>query len=185
LSLVRFDDNDYSVPVSYAHHEILIKGYVERVVLCHKDRVVAEHMRSWGKEGIFFDYRHYLPLLERKPGSVDHARPLMDLNLPECFDTLRRRLRGEEEKEGEGLREFIRVLRLLEDYPMARLREAVEKALLIHAHSRDAVLQYLVPHFSWRNTAFLLDGCKHLRLIKIAKPDLSAYRNLLAQGGAR
>jgi len=183
LFLVRFDDNDYSVPVSYAHHDILVKGYVERVVLCHRDRVVAEHRRSWGKEGIFFDYHHYLPLLERKPGSLDHARPLVDLNLPECFDTLRRRLQGEEEREGEGLREFIRVLRLLEDYPMARLREAVEKALLIHAHSRDAVLQYLVPHFSWRNTTFLLDGCKHLRLIKVSKPDLSAYRNLLSQGG--
>jgi transposase len=185
LSLVRFDDNDYSVPVCYAHHEILVKGYVDRVVLCHRDRVVAEHSRSWGKEGIFFDYRHYLPLLERKPGSVDHARPLMDLNLPDCFDTLRRRLEGEEERQGEGLREFIRVLRLLEDYPMARLREAVEKALLIHAHSRDAVLQFLVPRFSWQNTTFLLDGCKHLRLVKVGKPDLSAYQNLLSQGGAR
>jgi hypothetical protein len=98
LSLVRFDDNDYSVPVSYAHHEILVKGYVDRVVLCHKDTAVAEHVRSWGKEGVFFDYRHYLGLLERKPGSLDHARPLMDLHLPECFDTLRRRLEGEEEK---------------------------------------------------------------------------------------
>lgn len=185
LSLVRFDDNDYSVPVSYAHHEILAKGYVDRVILCHRDAAVAEHTRSWGKEGVFFDYRHYLPLLERKPGSLDHARPLMDLNLPECFDTLRRRLREEEQRQGEGLREFIRVLRLLEDYPMARLREAVEKALLIHAHSRDAVLQYLIPRFSWRNTAFLLDGCKHLRLIKVSKPDLSAYRNLLSKGGAR
>jgi hypothetical protein len=185
LSLVRFDDNDYSVPVSYAHHEILIKGYVERVMLCHKDRVVAEHPRYWGKEGIFFDYRHYLPLLERKPGSMDHARPLMDMNLPECFDTLRRRLQGEEEKQGEGLREFIRILRLLEDYPMARLREAVQKALLIHAHSRDAVLQYLVPQFSWRDTTFLLDGCKHLRLIKVSKPDLSVYRDLLPQGGVQ
>jgi transposase len=185
LSLVRFDDNDYSVPVSYAHHEILVKGYVERVVLCHRERVVAEHSRSWGKEGVFFDYLHYLPLLERKPGSLDYARPLMDLNLPECFDLLRRRLQGEEEKEGEGLREFIRVLRLLEDYSMTKLREAVEKALLIHAHSRDAVLQFLVPRFSWRNTTFLLDGCKHLRLVKAAKPDLSAYRNLLSQGGAR
>ena len=185
LSLVRFDDNDYSVPVSYAHHEILVKGYVDRVVLCHQDRVVAEHRRSWGKEGIFFDCRHYLPLLERKPGSLDHARPLMDLNLPECFDTLRRRLQGEEKKQGEGLREFIRVLRLLEDYSMARLREAVGKALLIHAHSRDAVLQFLVPRFSWRNTTFLLDGHKHLHLIKVSKPDLSAYGNLLSQGGAR
>jgi len=67
LSLVRFDDNDYSVPVDYAYHEILAKGYVHRVVLCHKDTMVAEHVRSWGKEGVFFDYRHYLGLLERKP----------------------------------------------------------------------------------------------------------------------
>ena len=32
LSLVRFDRNDYSVPVACAHHEILVKGYVDRVV---------------------------------------------------------------------------------------------------------------------------------------------------------
>jgi len=185
LSLVRFDDNDYSVPVSYAHHEILIKGYVERVVLCHQDKVVAEHRRSWGKEGTFFDYRHYLPLLERKPGSLDYARPLAGLDLPECFDTLRRRLQGEEEKEGAGIREFIRVLRLLEDYPLVRLRGAVEKALQIQAHSRDAVLQFLVPRFSWRNTTFLLDGRKHLRLVKVGKPDISAYGNLRSQGGER
>jgi len=68
---------------------------------------------------------------------------------------------------------------------MVRLREAVEKALQIHAHSRDAVLQFLVPRFSWQNTIFLLDGCKHLRLVKVGKPDLSAYRNLLSPGGAR
>jgi hypothetical protein len=61
LSLVRFDDNDYSVPVAYAHHEILVKGYVDRVVLCHREKVVAEHRRSWGKEGVFFDYLHYPP----------------------------------------------------------------------------------------------------------------------------
>jgi transposase len=185
LSLVRFDDNDYSVPVAYAHHEILVKGYVDRVVLYHKEKVVAEHRRSWGKEGVFFDYLHYLPLVERKPGSLDHARPLVDLNLPECFDTLRRRLQAEEENEGEGLREFIRVVRLLEDYPMAKLREAVEKALLIHAHSRDALLQFLVPRFSWRTTTFLLDGRKQLRLVKVGKPDISVYRNLLSTGGAR
>jgi hypothetical protein len=185
LSLVRFDDNDYSVPVSYAHHEILVKGYVDRVVLCHREQRVAEHPRSWGKEGIFFDYRHYLPLLERKPGSLDYGRPLVGLDLPECFDTLRRRLQGQEEKAGEGIREFIRVLRLLEDYPMAQLRIAVEKALLIHAHSRDAVLQFLSPCFSWRNTTFLLDGRKHLRLVKAAQLDLSAYGSLLSKGGAR
>ncbi len=185
LSLVRFDDNDYSVPVCYAHHEILIKGYVERVGLCHRDKVVAEHRRSWAKQGVFFDYRHYLPLLERKPGALDHARPLAELNLPECFDTLRRRLLTEEKTKGEGTREFIRVLRLLEDYSMGRVRGAVEKALRIRAHSRDAVLQFLLPRFSWENTAFFLDGHQHLRLVKVTKPDLSLYSTLLPEGGVQ
>jgi transposase len=181
LSLVRFDDNDYSVPVSYAHHEILVKGYVERVVLCHKEKVVAEHRRSWGKEGIFFNPVHYLSLLGQKPGSLDHARPLADLNLPACFDILRRRLLVEEHKEGAGIREFIRVLRLLEDYPMARLRGAVEKALDIRAHSRDAIAQYLIPRSSWPPSTFVLDGREHLRWVEVARPDISAYRTLLSE----
>ena len=184
LSLVRFNDNDYSVPVDYAHHEILIKGYVGRVVLCHREKVVAEHKRSWGKEGVFFDYLHYLPLLERKPGSLDHARPLVDMNLPECFNTLRRRLVVEEEKEGEGTREFIRILRLLEDYSMAKLRQAVKKGLNTRVHSRDAIAQYLIPRFSWRQTTFILDTRQHLRLVEVARPDITAYRTLLDQGGA-
>ena len=183
LSLVRFDDNDYSVPVDYAHHEILIKGYVDRVVLCHRQKVVAEHKRSWGKEGVFFDYLHYLPLLERKPGSLDHARPLADMNLPECFNTLRRRLVAEEETIGDGTREFIRVLRLLEDYPMAKLRQAVEKGLNTRVHSRDAIAQFLIPRFSWRQTTFILDTRQHLRMVEVARPDMTAYRTLLDQGG--
>jgi transposase len=184
LSLVRFDDNDYSVPVAYAHHEILIKGYVDRAVLCHKEKRVAEHRRSWKKEGVFFDYLHYLPLLERKPGSLDYARPLADLNLPDCFDILRRRLVIEEEKQGNGTKEFIRVLRLLEDYPMAKVSKAVEKALSIRAHSRDAIAQFLIPRFSWQQTTFTLAKRQHLRLVKVAGPDITAYRTLLCKGGA-
>jgi transposase len=183
LSLVRFDDNDYSVPVAYAHHDILVKGYVDRVLLCHREKVVAEHRRSWGKEGVFFDYLHYLPLLERKPGSLDHARPLAGLRLPECFDTLRRRLRVEEAREGEGNREFIRVLRLLEDHPLPKLGQAVEKALLIRAHSRDAIAQFLIPRPSWRSSPFLLDGREHLRYVKVGAPDIGAYQTLLSEGG--
>ncbi len=49
----RFDANDYSVPVRYAHHFITMKGYVDRVLLCCEEETVAEHRRSWDKEGFF------------------------------------------------------------------------------------------------------------------------------------
>jgi hypothetical protein len=182
LSLVRFEDNDYSVPVAYAHHEIVAKGYVDRVLLCHQDKAVAAHERSWGREGVYYDFRHYLPLLERKPGALEHARPLMNLELPVCFDTLKRRLVAAEVKPGDGLREFIRVLRLLEDHPLARLKQAVEKALIARAHSRDAIAQFLTPWLPWPETSFWLEGCAHLRRVQVKGPDLSAYQSLL--GGA-
>lgn len=184
LSLVRFDDNDYSAPVAYAHHDILAKGYIDRVVLCHKAMIVAEHRRSWGKQGVFYNYVHYLPLLERKPGSLDHARPMADLNLPECFDTLRRRLEAEEETKGAGTREFIRVLRLLEDYPLSKLQQAVEKGIRVGAQSRDAIAQFLIPMPSCQPATFYLNGIEHLRRVTVDKPDIGAYRTLLSGGGA-
>ncbi len=107
-----------------------------------------------------------------------------ELNLPECFDTLRRRLVAEEEKEGYGIREFIRVLRLLEDYPVAKLKRAVEKGVCIRAHSRDAIAQFLIPRPSLGLTTFNLDGCEHLRRVQVDKPDISAYSLLLSDGGA-
>jgi transposase len=184
LSLVRFDDNDYSVPVAFAHHEVLIKGYVDRVVLCHGPNVIAEHKRSWGKEGVFFNYLHYLPLLERKPGSLDYARPLSDFDFPECFDLLRRRLIAEQNKEGMGIREFIKVLRLLEDYSMARVKRAVEKGLSMRVHCRDAIAQFLVHRSPCCHTTFLLDGREHLCRVNVSTPDVSVYQSLLSDGGA-
>ena len=56
---------------------------------------IAEHRRLWGREGVSFDPVHYLALLERKPGALDHARPLAGGQLPDCFATLGARiLRG-------------------------------------------------------------------------------------------
>jgi hypothetical protein len=184
LSLVRFDDNDYSVPVRYAHHPIVVKGYVDRVILCHKGETVAEHRRSWQREGVFFDCVHYLALLERKPGALDHALPLANLNLPDCFDILHRRLRTGAEQEGEGTREYIRVLRLIEDHGLPKVTQAVIKALRVGAHTRDAIAQFLIPQPPWENTIFKLDGREHLRLVKVARPDIAGYQDLLAQGGA-
>ena len=183
LSLVRFDDNDYSVPVRYAHHPIVVKGSFERVELCYKGEVVASHKRIWEKEQVSFDPVHYLALLERKPGALDYARPLAGWELPECFGVLRRRL--EAECQGEGTREYIRVLRLLEKHSQKALRRAVEKALEVGATTRDAIAQFFWPRQEWRATAFRLDGREHLRHVRVAQSDLRAYNCLRVAGGTR
>jgi transposase len=180
LSLVRFDSNDYSVPVKYAHHPILIKGYVNQVDLFCDGKKVAEHARIWGKEAVTYNPVHYLAVLERKPGAFDQAMPLEEWELPECFFQLMGRLR-KQKGESEGTREYIQVLRLLETSPFTRVRGAIEKALLCQGVSRDLVVQYLYPDPAVET--FRLDQHPHLKGVEVKRPDLSLYQELM--GGSR
>ena len=124
---MRFDTNDYSVPVQYAHRKLIVVATVEEVRLVYDDRPVARHRRCWGREQAFFEPIHYLALLERKPGGFDYARPLEGWQLPACFDLLRRRLEAADERY--GTRSYMRELRLLEKFFLPQLTEAVEYAL--------------------------------------------------------
>ena len=183
LSLVRFDDNDYSVPVAYAHHAVVVRGFCNEVRVSYLGQEIARHQRVWEKEQVRFEPLHYLALLERKPGALDYARPLEQWELPSCFGILRRRL--ENDLGSEGTREYIRVLRLLEKYPLGRLSVAIEEALEAGALKCDAIAQFLFPRDDWRVVPFALDGHPHLRGVQVEMPDLSVYQELLAAGGVR
>lgn len=161
LSLVRFDGNDYSVPLCWVHHPIVAKGEHREVALCVQGREVARHRRIWEKEQVCFEPLHYLTLLERKPGAIDYALPLESWDLPECFLDLRRRL--EVRHGGQGVREYIGVLRLLEKPTMPQLRQAVDNGLACGAISRDAIAQFLYPQEEVRDQVFNLDGYPHLK----------------------
>src|SRR5215203_2440448 len=79
LSLVRYERNDYSVPTAYGHRPVLVKGYVEEVVIACGAEIIARHKRSYAREDFVFDPLHYLALLEQKPGALDQAAPLQDI----------------------------------------------------------------------------------------------------------
>ena len=75
LSLVRYRTNDYSAPVAYGHRDVLVKGYVDRVVISCGAEVIARHPRSYERDDFVYDPVHYLPLLEQKTGALDQAAP--------------------------------------------------------------------------------------------------------------
>ena len=180
LSLVRFDTNSYSVPTKYAYRQITIVATVDEVRLSFEDQLIARHKRDWGREGSFFDPVHYLGLLERKPGGFDHARPLEEWDLPVCFGILRRRM--EAELGHPGTREFIKVLRLLERHTIPELKHAVQYALEIGAVGADAVRLILEYQQESPIALFSLEGRPHLKLVQVAKTDITAYQSLLIGG---
>ena len=70
LSLVRYRGNDYSVPTEYGHREVLVKGYVQEVVIACQSEIIARYGRSYEREDLVFDPLHYLALLEQKTGAL-------------------------------------------------------------------------------------------------------------------
>jgi len=180
LSLVRFDTNNYSVPVKYAHRKVLVVATVDEIRLVYEDRLIARHPRHWGREKYLFEPVHYLALLERKPGGFDFARPLENWNLPSCFDTLRRRL--ERVPQGLGMREFIRVLRLLEQASLSQLTDAVEYALDLDITDADSIRVILEHRREKPVPLFSLDGRPHLKGVNVEPTDVSAYQALLVEG---
>jgi len=178
LSLVRFDGNDYSVPVRCAHREVVVKGGCESVRVYRGDEQIAEHRRIWEKEQVSFEPVHYLALLERKPGALDFARPLEGWELPKSFGLLRRRL--EADHGSAGTKEYIAVLRLLEKHDLVRLKAAVGSALDLGCPRKELIEQYLYGE-NREATVFRLDGREHLKGVAVRSTDPGDYRALLCE----
>ncbi len=138
-ALVRYRCNDYSVPTAYGFRDVLVKGFVDEVVILCAGQEIARHPRSYGTGIFVFEPRHYLALIETKPNALDQAAPLKGWDLPEAFQHLRHLL--EARMGNRGRREFIQVLRLLEAIPMAVVAAAVTEAIRLGAIGFDAVKQ--------------------------------------------
>ena len=178
-SLVRYDTNDYSVPVRSAHHSVTVKASVRFIEVYQLDKLIAKHRRCWDRERQIFEPRHYLELLKRKPGALDHARPLEDWSLPECFNSYRRCLEAHREN---GTKEYIQILLLLNKYSVGQLAKAIAKALNYRIYCYDAILQFLLTREDYAFTTFSLAGRDHLRQVLVNTTSVSAYSSLVSGG---
>lgn len=178
LSLVRYRNNDYSVPVAFGHQQVWIRGYVHEVIIGCASEEIARHPRSYEREDLIFNPIHYLPLLEKKIGALDQAAPLVGWELPDVFATLRRLLEARMGKPGK--REYVQVLRLLETFEINDLHGAIRDALDLSAISFDAVKHLLLCRIERRPPKLNLDIYPYLPRAQVATTSAASYMNLLA-----
>ena len=178
LSLVRYRTNDYSAPVAYGHRDVLVKGYVDRVVISCGFEVIARHHRSYQRDDFVFDPVHYLPLLEQKTGALDQAAPLQGWDLPEEFATLRRLLESRMGRRGK--REFVQVLRVLENFSLEEVQSAVKDALRLGALSFDAVKHLVLCQLEGRPPRLDLELYPYLPRVSVNTTSAGDYMTLLS-----
>jgi len=141
-ALVRYRMNDYSTPTAYGFRDVLVKGFVDEVVIICGASEIARHPRVYDRGQFVFDPKHYLALLEQKPGALDQAAPLQNWTLPEPLQHLRRLL--EARMGNRGKREFIQMPRLMEVFPERIVAAAAFEAIRLGAISFDAVKQLVI-----------------------------------------
>ena len=178
MALVRYRTNDYSVPTEYGHRDVLVKGSVHEVVIVCGSEIIARHRRSYEREDMIFDPRHYLALLEQKTRALDQAAPLVGWELPECFARLRRRLEARLNQGGK--REYVQVLRLLETFSVPEVEQAIVEALHLSTIGFDAVKHLLLCRIERRPPRLDLENYPHLPLAEVQTTQATDYMALLS-----
>ena len=80
--LVTVNRNRYSVPCELAGQMVSTRLYPARVCVVAGDMVVARHERIVDRKQVRYDWQHYIPLVQRKPGALRNGAPFADLPAP-------------------------------------------------------------------------------------------------------
>ncbi len=140
--LISHEHNRYSVPASFANRPVSLRVYPDRLVIVAEANVIATHERVFCRDHgaggrTIYDWRHYLSVVQRKPGALRNGAPFSDL--PEGF----RRLQTLLLKRPGGDREMVDVLALVLLHDERLVEQAITAALQVERPSKQHVLNCL------------------------------------------
>ena len=140
--LIVFERNRYSVPAALANQVISLRVYAECLVLVAHGEIIAEHARVFSRDHsspakTCYDWRHYLAVVQRKPGALRNGAPFR--NLPWSFQRLQSILL----KQPGGDRQMADILALVLHHDEQLVEQAVRQALASGVPTKTHVLNRL------------------------------------------
>jgi transposase len=182
---VDYDTNRYSVPYEYRDKQLVLRAFPFRIEFLYLDEVIASHVRCFQKEQDILNLWHYLPLLQQRPGAFEHTKPLRRWRKqwPKSYEQLLTSLR-ESQPEGRGVREFLEILKLHQEYPEKQVEQAIEMALALGAAHLDGIQLCLRQLLQPKEQPSPLDLSFYPELVEVGNQpvELGQYDRLL---GAR
>ena len=140
--LVHLERNRYSVPASFANRPVSLRVYPDRFLVVAEGQVICEHQRIIdrshdGPGHTVYDWRHYLAVVQRKPGALRNGAPFLEL--PEAFQRLQRHLL----RNPGGDREMVEILALVLHHDEQAVLTAVAMALDAGVPTKTHILNLL------------------------------------------
>jgi transposase len=163
--LVAVARNRYSVPCELVGQMVSTQLYPGRVVVVADDSVVAGHERLNAEGQTRYDWQHYIPLLQRKPGALRNGAPFADL--PEPLQQLRRALL----RHAGGDRVMAQVLAMVPTAGLDAVLVAVELALETGPPSGRVSVEHVVNVLGRLNATPLPESAA--TTLQVAEPPLA------------
>ena len=140
--LISFERNRYSVPSSFANRPVSLRIYPDRLVVAAEGNILCEHGRVFQRNHqvpprTIYDWRHYLAVLQRKPGALRNGAPFAEF--PPAF----RQLQEQMLRKPGGDREMVDILALVLQHDEQAVLTAVELALAEGVATKTHVLNLL------------------------------------------
>jgi transposase len=135
--LIHVQRNRYSVPTEHAHRVVSLRIYPFELVVVAEAREVARHARSFEREQTFYDWQHYISLIEKKPGGLRNGAPFAAMPEPLV------RLQGHLLKHPGGDRVMAQVLAAVPLHGVDAVLGAAKAALQSGRPSGEHVLNVL------------------------------------------
>lgn len=179
--LVHFDRNRYSVPASFANRPVSLRIYPDRIVVvaegqkvCEHTRVIDRTHRSPGRT--IYDWRHYLAVVQRKPGAMRNGAPFIEL--PDAFRQLRQQLL----RRAGGDREMVDILALVLQHDEQAVLCAVELALEAGVATKTHILNILHRLVDGKTASVMpIDAPQALVLRREPQADVGRYDTLMKE----
>ena len=135
--LISVQRNRYSVPCQLAHQMLSAHLYPDRIEVYAENVRIARHVRLMDRDQIRYDWQHYIPLIERKPGALRNGAPFADM--PQPLVTLQSALLRREH----GDRVMAKVLAAVPTQGLEAVLVAVELVLESGVPSAEHVMNVL------------------------------------------
>jgi hypothetical protein len=170
--ILRIKQNDYSVPSCYIDKKVHLRIYSDRIELWYAGNKKLEMPRLIGKHQVFFDFRHVIDTLIRKPGAFENYRYREQLyptlNFRHAFDAA-----CSQQGDRMGIRTYLRLLYLAKHVGLESVDQELAKALVSKSPIDAKIIESKLEH-----APTIPESFQNVEP-EVETPDLDDYNQLL------
>jgi transposase len=171
---ISVDTNRYSVPAEYASTRLSVKAYPDRILICHDDKLIARHVRSYDRRQDIEDPDHPKELLAQRRNAREQRLLMQFLSLSPQAQAY---YEGLQQRRLNARHHVRKILALREIYGIDATARAIADGLAFHAFSSEYIAHLLESRARALPAAspLSLTRRKDLLELQLPEPNLSLY----------